>query len=106
VVSEGDQQVFASSKAPKGKQAPGASEAGAGSPSESSAASDVWTGLESSSAGGSATPAPASLGDEGSSGSSLGLAILALGLVGVLGTLAALAVPRRRRTKAEDGGSR
>ncbi len=103
VASEGDQQVFSSSKAPEGKKAQGPSKAGAGSPSEGSAVSDAWTGLGSAaSPSGSTASTAASVGDEGSSGSSLGVAILALGLVGMLGALALAVAPRRRRVKASE----
>lgn len=96
VTTQNGQAVFASSTAQKAKKA-ASSGAGSASPSERTAVGDAWSGFSSgASAGGSATPAAASL-SEGGSGSTLGLAILGLGLVGMLGTFLVLATPRLRR---------
>jgi len=99
VVREDGQPVFASSKASKGKKA--GSDAGTGSLSERSAVSDAWSGFSSeASAGGSRTPATASLGQQGS-GSALGMAILGLGLVGMFGTFLMLVASRRLRAEVD-----
>jgi hypothetical protein len=105
VTVQNGQPVFASSAAPKGKQAAGS--AGSGAPSERSAVSDAWSGFSSgtSSAGGSGIPAAASSLTENGSGSTLGIAILGLGLVGMLGTFLVLAAPRLRRAGADRQGT-
>jgi len=104
VASEDGQSVFASSQAPNGKSGAGSQAAGSGTPSESSAVGDAWSGFSSGTAAGTSSAGATSLGEAGS-GSTLGMVILGLGLAGLLGTFLVLAAPRRRRAEVGPRGS-